>query len=550
MKILNQNLQNPIRVNHRGFLSQSNKRFILTENLTDSLIFSIILVDNVEEITVFTGEMKTFKENGDTLYEGDFSVVSKSGDYYIDAGGYRSRQFVIYDGAYDIALRTMLQYFTYQRCGHALGWAGECHLDDGVIFETGEKVDLSGGYHQSCDLRKSPGGISIGIVGLINFALKDNSSWGKILTKDEVKWACDYYVKVIQENGAMYNTLNEPFGWEGRVFYKSPAPSSAQWNTTTALALGSIYFKDIDSEISKKYLETSLRSYNYMQGERDYRQYKHPSTYPLGMDPDSFYETCRRNSSSDLAYQISAAAILYKATRDNKFVDEIKAILPKFLKFIDGFVIKRDDNTEKTVCASCSYSWLYSGILSLLDAYELIGDIYNLKDIIEASLDSLCNYIDKSVWKNAQMLYSNEDLNIVDGHENKSRKDALMPLIDYNGYFYSGRHSFEPAHSCYFGLFLARGSKLLRNPKYMKYAQYVVDYLLGANELDSSRVYAVGYNQCPQKSYGQFFPSTPFIPGAVGVGYSSIDVTKDITSEYDMPCVGLAMHLLSEVSSK
>ena len=355
MKILNQNLQNPIRVNHRGFLSQSNKRFVLTENLTDSLTFSIILVDNVEEITVFTGEMKTFKENGDTLYEGDFSVVSKSGDYYIDAGGYRSRQFVIYDGAYDIALRTMLQYFTYQRCGHALGWAGECHLDDGVIFETGEKVDLSGGYHQSCDLRKSPGGISIGIVGLINFALKDNSSWGKILTKDEVKWACDYYVKVIQENGAMYNTLNEPFGWEGRVFYKSPAPSSAQWNTTTALALGSIYFKDIDIEISKKYLETSLRSYNYMQGERDYQQYNHPNKYPFGMDPDSFYEICKRDSSSDLAYQISAAAILYKATFNNKFIDEIKVILPKFLKFIDGFVIKRDDNTKKTVCDSCSY---------------------------------------------------------------------------------------------------------------------------------------------------------------------------------------------------
>ena len=168
-------LQNAIKVNHRGFLCNSKKRFILTENKNGSLDFSVYLIHDVKHICVYRGQMVEYKENGQAIYEGDFSSVCDNGDYFIEAGGYISRHFVIYDGAYDICQRTMLQYFTYQRCGHPLGWAGKCHLDDGYIKETGEHIDLRGGYHQSSDLRKSPGGVSIGVNGMLRFALSDKS---------------------------------------------------------------------------------------------------------------------------------------------------------------------------------------------------------------------------------------------------------------------------------------------------------------------------------------------------------------------------------------
>ena len=213
--------QNAIRVNHRGFLKKSQKRFILMENKTGSNDFSVFLIDNVKEIKVLDGKMVPFYENGHTFYEGDFSSITEDGDYFIVAGGFKSRQFVIYDGVYDICNRTMLEYFTYQRCGHPLGWNGTCHTDDGYIKETGERVDLCGGYHQSCDLRKSPGGVSIGVLGMLRFAINDKSEWGTILVADEVRWALEYFIKTIQENGVMYNTLNSPFGWKGREFYES-----------------------------------------------------------------------------------------------------------------------------------------------------------------------------------------------------------------------------------------------------------------------------------------------------------------------------------------
>ena len=83
-------------------------------------------------------------------------------------------------------------------------------------------------------------------------------------------------------------------------------------------------------------------------------------------------------------------------------------------------------------------------------------------------------------------------------------------------------------------------------PEYLEYAQSIADALLGANILDSSHIHGVGFNHCQHKSYGQFFPSTPFIPGAVGVEYSSLDPHSS-SSEFDMPCVGLSMYLLSEI---
>ena len=101
-------LQNAIKVNHRGFLCKGKKRFILTENKTNSLDFSVYLIHNVEHVCVYNGKMVEYKENGKIYYEGDFSHITREGDYFILAGGFNSRHFVIYDGAYDICQRTML----------------------------------------------------------------------------------------------------------------------------------------------------------------------------------------------------------------------------------------------------------------------------------------------------------------------------------------------------------------------------------------------------------------------------------------------------------
>ena len=544
------NAISPIRINHRGFTCNGSKRFVLVENRTQSDTFCVYIVDDVRHIKVLEGTLERHTEGESTYFVGDFSSITREGDYFVEAGGFRSRQFVIYDGAYDICERTMLEYFTYQRCGHPLGWNGACHLDDGFIKETGERVDLSGGYHQSCDLRKSPGGVSIGVLSMLRFAMHDKSPWGEILVRDEARWALEYFIKTIQENGAMYNTLSAPFGWEGREFYKSSAPSSAQWNVTSALALGYSFFKDTDTALAKKCLDSALRSYEFLTGnERPCGVYSHPDKFPLGMDPDFFYDQCVRGSVADTASHIVALCDLYRATGDTEHLDKVRALISHILCHLDGHILKRSTKNGACVSASCSYTWLMGGLLSLCDAYELLGDFDGLEDALRRALDDLCEHMDASVWKIPFILYSENDLDAPCGHENKTRRQALGALYSYKSYFYSARMAFEPSYACYMGVFLARGARLLKNDRYMAYAQAIADNLLGANSLDSSRVRAIGYNHATHISYGQFFPSTPFIPGAVGVSYHSLSPSES-SSEYDMPCVGLSMYLLSEISRK
>ena len=348
----------------------------------------------------------------------------------------------------------------------------------------------------------------------------------------------------------MYNTLNDPFGWEGRVFYKSGAPSSAQWNVTSILAMGYLYFKDSDFDYAKKCLDTALLSYNYLMSDnRPNEVYKHPDKYSMGMDPDFFFEQCRKNSTSDLCYQITASCDLYRATNDEKYLERIKYCLPLVLGKLDGFSLLRVDDDEKSVMASCSYCWLMGGLLSLCDAYEILEDTFALKSKITEALDGLCEYMDKSIWKYAEKVYLDKDLDVIDGHENKTRRQYMRNLNKYGKCYYNDDEIFEPSIALYFGLFLAKSGKLLKNEKYISYAQFIVDNLLGANELDSSHIYAIGFNHARQHAYGQFFPSTPFIPGAIGVGYGTLDVYTS-GSEYDMPCVGLAMYLISEITNK
>ena len=556
--------KNAIRVNMRGFLPNSPKRFVLCENLSGSDEFTVTLIHGefVEHTVVYKGTMFTeYDEFGSSFQVGDFSDITDDGDYYITAGGVTSRQFVIYKNAYDICQRMMLEYYTYQRCGHALGWNGKCHTDDGYIAETGEHVDLSGGYHQSCDLRKSPGGVSIGVLNMLRFALDDRSEWGEILVNDEVKWACDYFVKLIQDNGVMYNTMNDPFGWSGRIFYKSAAPSSSQWNTTSILALGYSYFKEKDSGRAESYLKAAIRSYEYLTSEmRTAEKYRHPGKAQRGFDPDFFYELCQKDSTADRLYRIMTDCDLYEATGNENYKEDIKRVLPSVLeKFLSGnlaFLAEETFHRGGTVSGASTYCWSPAYPFALIKAYEVVGDVFGLKEKIRAASDAIVESARLSIWGDAKFFKSEEDLNRKadmpkpnqpDPTLKEKYKDKLVCVGKENGQnFYLIRTGILSPICTVLGAFLAAASKILSERKYLIYAQRALDAMLGVNPDDSSHVRGIGYNHVMHKAFGQFFPSTPFIPGAVQVSYSGTEL-NNMFAEYDMPLVGNMMGLICEV---
>lgn len=550
----------------RGFLPSSPKRFVLCENATGSDEFTVTLIHGefVEHTVVYTGKMSDeYDEFGRKYQVGDFSSVTADGDYYITAGGVCSRQFVIYKDVYDICQRTMLEYYTYQRCGHALGWNGKCHTDDGYIAETGEHVDLSGGYHQSCDLRKSPGGVSIGVLGMMRYAVTDRSEWGELLVSDEVCWACDYFAKNIQDSGAMYNTMNDPFGWAGRVFYKSAAPSSGQWCASSVLALGYSYFKEKEPKRAEKYLNAALRSYAYMTSDRRPSElYRHPKPAQRGFDPDFFYELCQKDSTADRLYRIMVDCDLYNATKDEKYRDDIIATLPSVLdRFLDGslaFLASETFFEGKCVSGACTYCWAPAYPTALTQAYEIVGDVFGLKEKIRKAADAMLKSASVSVWGDVKTIRSDADLERKadmpkpgqpDPTMKEKYKDILVPVASKNGqnYYWLKNGVISPL-AAVFGVFLSRAAKIFSERKYLVAAQNALDTMLGVNPPDSSHIRGIGYNHVMHKAFGQFFPSTPFIPGAVPIGYKSVDAYNSF-AEYDMPCVGNIMHLITEICS-
>lgn len=60
---------NAIRLNHRGFMCHSKKRFVLVKNKTGELDFTVYAIRNVENIPVFKGNLE--------------SVIYKNEQYFI-----------------------------------------------------------------------------------------------------------------------------------------------------------------------------------------------------------------------------------------------------------------------------------------------------------------------------------------------------------------------------------------------------------------------------------------------------------------------------------
>jgi len=509
-----------------GFTINSIKRFVIPDK-PECEEFKVYKIDNCKHIECFSGKI-TEEYTGSGI--GYFTEVKEPGDYYIKCGEHESRRFVIYDGVYKHPVRVMLSYFTYQRCGDSFGWAGKCHMDDGYIKETGEHIDLSGGYHQSCDLRKSPSGVTIGLYAMARSAvLNKSTSWYKLF-EDEIIYACEYYVKLIGADGIMKNTLNAPHGWSGREFYNSPCPASGQWCATRLLAIASA----LVPEKKGVYLETALRSWDYLNSERRQAgKYHHPEEPPHGMDKEEFFSVIYKDSIFDRAYKVSCATDFYRATNDKKWLEYVKEA-------------ENIDVCENAYMSFCGYSHLTGGVMAYVDAYELCG---LCEDKIRTVAETYLRLSKNDIWRKIPTMCSREFL----GETMPNWGGKVMTYADSmsgckeicNGYVYKRRDMMSVTGAAMQAVFLVKAGRILNDSEYINSGQYLADYIMGANPMDGSHIECVGYNQAERGVYGQFFPSTPQIPGAVNIGFTE----NGIRSEYDMPAVGITMWLLSELDT-
>lgn len=281
---------------------------------------------------------------------------------------------------YKTALKYSIEFYDANKCGkdvaedNTFDWRSACHTNDGK--EIGH--DLTGGYHDAGDHVKFglPQGYSASVLGWALYEFKDGFTKTNTVNKqlEQLKYFTDYFLKCNYESGKFaYQVGNgdkdhdywgppekqDDTGRDNILIADSSHPASdILGETSAALSIMYLNYKDIDSSYAEKCLNTAKEL--YQMGKSN----------PGKGDGQSFYQSSAYND--DLAW---AAAWLYDATKNKDYLNDAEQLIVKDSPWLD---------TTWTMC------WNDMKVPTVLKLYQLTGDT-KYKNSIEFNM----NY-----WKN------------------------------------------------------------------------------------------------------------------------------------------------------
>ena len=565
-----------IMVNHVGFLPGAAKYCVIPG--TSEKEFSIHRLQHTVWTEVFKGELsKGGAELGDAAI-GRFNDLKVEGIYQVRCGNLRSRCFVVSKSVYAVPMRVLFDFFPWMRCGDSkTGWNGPCHTEDGIIEETKAHVDYSGGYHQSCDLRKYIEFEPIGLMGLVAFGEKQSPAWGDKSIEEEIRWGCDYFHKLVRKDGGIPHSVFIPINWGPREWYQIDAPVSAHWMTIRHQAMAAAYFKQRDPAYSATCLEVAKRVWSYMNSDKrpkgKFKAYKLP---PLGHDGfnswvGGFYE----GSALDHAHRLCAAIELYKVTGDNSFIESaaVSATALTALQVADTVVNKvqsaacfREGPNSENLAENYFYFWHMAGPIGLCNLLELTPnhkDAAKWKRAVERIAEQNLKTSLQNPWGLVAVRWYTNGVeppvkSFFTIESTKSRfEGGYLGVLKQGGVERNCDYEYFPTlynmEIMAAGLFMRKVADMTGKRQYAAVAQRQLDWIMGCNPFDCSTIEGVGYNQPHRGVFGEFFPNTPQIPGAVSIGVNEGSFSQEsygFSNEYDMPPTGYTLWLMSELASK
>lgn len=557
-----------ILVNHVGFPPNAPKHCVIPSPPENE--FTIHRLKDTEWAQVFTS---TLTEGGPELepgWVGDFSSLKEDGIYQVRCGSLRSRCFTVHAGVYDVPMRVMFNYFTWTRCGDTTkGWAGPCHLDDGKLAPTGEHRDFSGGYHQSSDLRKWAALEILGPLGLVEFARQQSPHWDNGSIAEEVRWGCDYFQKLVRDDGGMFDSVFIPLGWGPRDFYPSDPPAPALWNNIRLQAMAAAYFQSRDPDYAAKCKETSERVWRYMTSEkRPKGKYEIPAYPPRGHRTfNEWFAGYYENSALDWAQRLCAALALHRLSGDVSLLEDAVRSAAKLVAlqtaetgaegdaggcFWEG---PESDGLAENRFLSTGAS-IQIGLCELLSAAPTHPDSTRWRRAVERMAEQHLHTASRNPWGLMATKWASEPKPVkrVQG----ARRDGLFdggclgsrtPGGPQLFAAYLHRHALYHQEIMGMALFMRRAAAITGREEYRVIAQRQLDWVMGCNPFDASAIEGVGYNQPQRGLFGEFFPPTPQIPGAVSIGlaaYSFDPKHYGSANEYDLPAAGSVLWLTAE----
>ena len=534
-----------VNVSQIGFDPGDVKEFTILNPPSETFVVQTI-DPSVQYRNVYTGRL--VRVNGD-LWKGDFSSVRTPADYRILCGGDMKNadvilpreypgsschSFVIRTNHFDIAERFVFTFFTWQRCGSKKGWAGLCHQDPVTLYGTDRKIDVRGGYHQSGDLRGWADGISMSIYSLLRWSDVRHPLWDDGDIDEEIRWGCDYFLKLVGPEGYAYDCQFAPIGWGPRDYYPQPASMGAQQNICALLARAARRFA-VDADYSRRLRETAERMWRDLETNPFYDRPYTPMVkdLPPGSQPADFYTQNCRGTAVAFAGRALAALELFKTTGKGEYADCARDYGRKLLALqitdgpLSGAYLNRA-GADELGFKDCSYTHRISGVHVPIDLYRAFGD-EAYKTAFLRTCDLAVRMLDADPYGSVPSLKKDAPRLLKEGQDFKSVLSLLTvkpPYVD------NVRAGTGTTTACALQLMLNEAAKEFGRRDLVPYAARMRDWIYGGNPGYACYVTGLGFNHRRRNVFGQFFPSTPSIPGGV---------SHVLNGEYDLPAGGMAL---------
>jgi hypothetical protein len=536
-----------IYVNHLGFTPGGAKFCLLGGPRGGD--FTVCELES--GLAVYSGQFNPAPGDFGMYCAGDFSDFEQPGVYILRAGMEHSQPFRIAADVYQEALEKVNGYFKLQRCGDSTqGWNGPCHLDDGKRGDSGEHQDVSGGWHDACDLRKWVGATIYGMLGL---AKMDEFSPG---VEEELRWGNRYFLAMQEPAGYLMNYIGGDYfvhgdnnrwtdniadGRDDRVIDVNPCDPLPQWVFVQAESILAARLKSSDPGYSLMCLSAARRCAGWLLKER------------------------QPYAAAELGAGISALLALRRASGDEELMGVIVSLAERLLSLqvtrqvdshsiVWGFFWQRKEGISPSMVEP--YKDIWGGCWPLIGLCDLLEEFpeHEQAPAWKESIRLFCeHYLQALAGRNAFAivpygLYRNDP-----GGRRSLGRFGFRYFYEENPGWYVGINS----NLASTGIGLLKAARLLKRPDWAALAQRQLDWIVGVNPFNASTIMAVGYNNPQHMFGGEYDPPTPFLPGAVMNGISGdgqdmpqLKPGSYQECEYWTPMVCFSMWLLQDLQAK
>jgi len=300
-----------------------------------------------------------------------------------------------------------------------------------------------------------------------------------------------------------------------------------------------------------------------------------PAMPPLGhaglnTNFSAFYE----GSAQDLAHRVSAALALYRSTANKVFLDDAARSTSRLAALqaveADGrlsAVFWEGPEGDRLGSELRGFGYFGNGTIvssfcEMIAASPQHPDAPRWREVVRSIAERYSEISARNPWGLVASQFTLQNSPVASDKPSVTERPypgaSLRPrtvgasakhvAYEYRSHIY--HHDIMLA-----ALFLNRAAEITGNRSYRVVAQRQLDWVMGCNPFDASAIEGVGYNQQLRGLFGEFFPPTPQIPGAVGIGlrFRSFDPNQYGNcgaNEYDMPVVGNVLWVMAEQAKR